>query len=149
MFKIYDGLYRFIKKIRIKFLKRISLQQLMTKTQFQGRFQINSEFYTGQQIRTAIEECFPFRSGKYDGLSRIVYQGNSVPFHANKKLDLEKLIPDLGDLPEFRCVGVIEGEPMRDRTAATFFIPTDLWYLCDEMNIPGQDQVFDERLVRA
>jgi hypothetical protein len=116
------------------------------KSEFQARFQINDEFYTGEQIRRAVAECFPCRSGKYDDLARLVFCGR--PTHAVRELDLETLIPDIGNmrriphpLPNNYCYGVIE-HPIKDTEiqASTFFIPTDIGYICDEMDITFCDE---------
>jgi hypothetical protein len=113
------------------------------KSEFQQRFKINDEFYTGQQIRDAIAECFPFKEGGYQGLARIVFLGK--PTHADQRLDLTNEIPDImptdsrpSTSARNYCYGVIEGEVRGDRVqAASFFVPTDLGYICDEMQIRG------------
>ena len=111
---------------------------------FQKMFMLNDEFYTGAQIRQAIQECFPYETNphtglsKHTGLARIVFQDKAT--HADQELDFEKLIPNIEDinipaeLPHTFCYGVIEGTPREPKpTASTFFIPTDLGYICDEM----------------
>lgn len=121
----------------------------MTKTPFQSRFGINTQFYTGQQIRAAIAECFPFTDRGYQGLSRILHESDVVPYEATRKLELQALIPDLRKgLPTFGSVGIIEGTPEIEIIASTFFVPTPAGYMCSEMDIPGQDQVTKEIWVR-
>ena len=113
--------------------KSISILLIMaeiTLTPFQEKFKINDDFYTAETIRKAILECFPYTDGAYAGLSRLAING--APFHANSKLDLESLIPDNG----IRSIGIIEGIPkVPEPTASTFFIWTDLGYICDEMKL--------------
>ena len=109
------------------------------KSEFQKKFLINEEAYTGQEIREAIKNSFPYKNGIYQGLSRITHK--SAPFHSDKILNLEILIPDIENieklpvnLPTNFCYGVIEGTPRKARPiTSTFFIPTDIGYICDEM----------------
>ena len=108
-------------------------------TEFQQKFVMDGEFYSGENIREAIKASFPYEDGRHKGLSRLTFDGQ--PTHADSELDLETLIPNIEDidipssLPNRFCYGVIEGIPKKHNPAAsTFFIPTDLGYICDEMN---------------
>jgi hypothetical protein len=126
------------------------------KTEFQKRFVLEDVFYTGQYIRDAITECFPFKDGRYQGLARItnICLRESTG-HANRSLDLGSLIPDITlteevprDFSKFRSCGVIEGEVLHwPAEAASCFIPTYKGYICDMMKIEGR-AVYSETAVK-
>ena len=129
------------------------------KSKFQKKFKINDEFYSSEEIRDAIKKCFPYETNphtdlsNYMGLARIVFQGR--PTHADQELDFEKLIPNIKDidipdkLSHNFCYGIIEGTPKKaDPIASTFFIPTNLGYVCDEMILNGNYRpIHDERSI--
>jgi len=127
------------------------------KTEFQRRFCVGGEFYStvyysAEQIRKAVEECFPFRNGVHQGLARITFRGR--PTHADSKLDFIELIPDIKDIPELPvpllhnfCYGIIEGIPRKQTYASTFFVLTDSGYICDEMILPGNYTVHSEKII--
>ena len=108
-------------------------------TEFQNEFVVNGDFYSGEKIRDMVRKNFPIVDGKYSGLARITNHGK--PFHADVKLDLDFLIPDItsetkipNPMPRNYSFGIIEGVPYsQDGNAKTFFIPTDCGYICDEM----------------
>ena len=111
-----------------------------TQTAFQLCFKLNDEFYTGQQIREAIRRNFPIVDGRFTGLARIIRPEDygQARFHGDAVLDLEKLIPDItpetripNPLPKTHCYGIVEGKPKTSGTAWTYFIPTDVGYICD------------------
>jgi hypothetical protein len=113
------------------------------KTDFQKRFVIDDVFYTGQQIREAFIECFPFKNSRYQGLARLVFPGYKM--HADKSMNLANLIPDIESIrgqpysPDWTYLSVVEGSIRCDPiVSASFFVPTDLGYMCDRMIIKGR-----------
>jgi hypothetical protein len=103
------------------------------RTPFQREFRVNDEFYTGREIRDAIQRHFPLGRKGFQGLAFVVAREKC--HYPMSEEELKTAIPDkpveTEHNPRLHSCYIYAIYESRMFDTRTVFHPTDLGYICD------------------